>query len=343
MIQALYIRSTETRSIPKPHVVYRIEVHAANRTWSVWRRYSDFVALQEGFKKPPPTALPQKHWFASSVGNPVQIEERRRGLELYLRSLLEQSDSQWRDSIEFKEFLNIPKTENIKDIVTSQSWMDAYTATQVLARDVRAQLNRKETSQTAAASHAAGADARKLLSKLSTSLSALEQGLEILATEADSTGKVLSEGELRRRTDLLNGLRNEREVLTKMAAAVVPTSPSPSSAAFKSSSPEPSTGVRPSRRTFGKPANIPPPLAVETDETRPLENASLMQLQQRMMDDQDTTLEQFSAILRRQKELGTAIGNELDLHNEMLDDLNDDVDRVGGKLKGARRKLNKIS
>lgn len=27
------------------HVAYKVEVHAATRVWSVWKRYSDFVAL----------------------------------------------------------------------------------------------------------------------------------------------------------------------------------------------------------------------------------------------------------------------------------------------------------
>ena len=64
-IQAVFIRGHETRSSPKPHTVYRIEVQASVRSWHLWRRYSEFLdlhsELMQATGEQPPAALPPKH------------------------------------------------------------------------------------------------------------------------------------------------------------------------------------------------------------------------------------------------------------------------------------------
>src|SRR6266436_6749345 len=67
-IQAVYVKGHEERSQPKPHTVYRIEIQASVRSWSMWRRYSEFVDLHTELTKstssPPPASLPPKHTFS---------------------------------------------------------------------------------------------------------------------------------------------------------------------------------------------------------------------------------------------------------------------------------------
>ena len=82
--------------------------------------------------------------------------------------------------------------------------------------------------------------------------------------------------------------------------------------------------------------------ALETEETRALDDRGLLQLQQQHIDTQDDQLSQLSAILKRQKELGVAIGVEIDQQIEMLDSLSGEVDRVGGKLAGAKKQMNRL-
>jgi len=94
---------------------------------------------------------------------------------------------------------------------------------------------------------------------------------------------------------------------------------------------------KPFARVFGVPQ---PPK--ETEQTRPLDDQGLLQLQQAKMDQQDAQVSQLTAILQRQKQLGTAIGNELSQHMELLDELANDVDRVGGKLTTAKKQLNRL-
>ncbi|PVU88661.1 hypothetical protein BB559_004480 [Furculomyces boomerangus] len=105
-----------------------------------------------------------------------------------------------------------------------------------------------------------------------------------------------------------------------------------------------SSGGQRRARVFGSAAlgtngNITPS---ETNETKSLDNIGILQLQNRMMTEQDNKVKQFAEILRRQKEIGNAIGNELEIHNQLLNDLNEDVDRTGDRLSSVKRQVKKI-
>ena len=67
-----------------------------------------------------------------------------------------------------------------------------------------------------------------------------------------------------------------------------------------------------------------------------------MQLQQTKMDDQDGQLEELSKILRRQKDMGDEIHREIGEQTEMLEDIEGEVGRVGGKMARAKRQMNKL-
>ena len=93
---------------------------------------------------------------------------------------------------------------------------------------------------------------------------------------------------------------------------------------------------RPSGRVLGAP--VP-----ETDKTRELDNEGVVQLQRQLMRDQDLDVEELGKIVRRQKEMGLAINSELELQKELLDKVDQDVDRVKGKIDIAKKRVNKIS
>jgi regulator of vacuolar morphogenesis len=63
---------------------------------------------------------------------------------------------------------------------------------------------------------------------------------------------------------------------------------------------------------------------------------------QTLFTEQDARLESLSAVIRRQKELGMAIGAELGEQNEMLDDLNSNVDQFGRKMKKADKQMKRL-
>ena len=81
---------------------------------------------------------------------------------------------------------------------------------------------------------------------------------------------------------------------------------------------------------------------LETDETRALENQEILRLQHRKLEDQDSLLDQLEQGAVRTKEIGKDIGNELTLHDKLLHDIDNDMDKTSGKMKRETRRLNKL-
>lgn len=92
----------------------------------------------------------------------------------------------------------------------------------------------------------------------------------------------------------------------------------------------------------GKPKAGGRVLGKETSETRELDNAGVVQLQKQKMAEQDMDVEELRKIIQRQRELGTQIHEELEVQNEMLRMVDEDVDRVQGKIDVAKKRVGKI-
>ncbi|KAI8144789.1 hypothetical protein BJV82DRAFT_643984 [Fennellomyces sp. T-0311] len=374
VIQAIFIRETDTRQHPKPHTVYRVEIHAAVRNWIIWKRYSEFAKLNSRLitlypKNPPPVPLPGKSIFPSTFGNPGRIEQRRRNLEDYLRGILSSRDDRWRQTDAWKEFLSVPtgRPLDASTMYTSENWLDEYNDMTNIVRDIRSLINKRgahAARNEISASHNCTLQAKKLLLLLSTRISNLESGLNGLAM-GQTAEAAMAEGELRRRQDMLHTLKSEKDTLMKLVNSTRQEqlyAPSPAASAQKQAdrkalldtsddynygfpttkSATPSASPQPRRRNgraFGAQAKA---FANETEETRGLDNEGLMAYQQQVMSDQDQQVEQFSAILARQRQLGYAIGDELEAQNQVLDELDSGVDRTNVKLKFAKKKLGAI-
>eukprot|EP00058_Branchiostoma_floridae_P020617 XP_002606107.1 hypothetical protein BRAFLDRAFT_88017 [Branchiostoma floridae] len=70
----------------------------------------------------------------------------------------------------------------------------------------------------------------------------------------------------------------------------------------------------------------------ESEETRGLGVSDIRQQQTRVMDEQDQGLDVLSTIIARQKQLGQAIGDEVDLQNELIDDIQTGVAKTDARL-----------
>ncbi|EIN13683.1 syntaxin [Punctularia strigosozonata HHB-11173 SS5] len=358
-IQAIYIRGHEERLEPKPHVVYRIEIQANVRSWQMWRRYSEFVDLHTELTKStgsePPAALPPKHVLSifRSKDDPKLMEERRAGLETYLRAILSAKDDKWRESFAFRDFIGVPVGKGATDAgiagggsysgqqFTSSSWLEEHADLQTGLRDIRAEINKRDALSDrgdVSGAHAANVQAKKRLAGVFSRVGALGKGLETLGMAG------MAEGELRRRTDMVSRLQDECEALAKMVSVARNTSrmnamteprqaPQSDRAALMGGT----AGANKPRRVFGQPAPVQ-----ETEETRPLDDVGLLQLQRQKMDQQDEQVSGLSAILQRQKQLGLAISNEIREQISILEDLDNEVDQVGGKLTNAKRQLNQL-
>ncbi|KAF9453759.1 Phox-like protein [Macrolepiota fuliginosa MF-IS2] len=356
-IQAIFVRGYEERTSPKAHIVYRIDVQAHVRSWQMWRRYSEFDDLHTALTKTvgaPPSSLPPKHKFSilRSHNDTKVLEERKAGLEHYLRAIVSTKEDKWREHFAFREFLGIPigrqgpTAQNMTSTqFTSASWLDEHLDIQARLRDVWADINKRDALSDrgdVGASHKSNVAAKTKLAGLLSRIGTLGKGLEELAL----TG--MSEGELQRRTDMVARLQDDCEKLGKVVTIARQTSArgvtaggsaglNPASETDREALLGHKAMNKPARRVFG--ASDPPQ---ETEVTRPLDNVGLFGLQQVQVQQQDQQLSVLTTILQRQRQLGEAINNEIGQQIELLDDLSNDVDQVSGKLHRTNRELNRL-
>jgi regulator of vacuolar morphogenesis len=359
------IPSTTTSGGAKPYTIYNITLRLPLRSFTVQKRYSDFVNLNNGLKDqvgtPPPVSLPAKSWFARTISNPQLTEERRKGLETYLKTINEADDSRWRMTSVWRTFLNLPSSfasstsskvgalhsaiagpgaggAPITDPVT---WLDVHRDLKTQLQDARLNLTSRDQASTTQKQHEASAAAKSHLVKAGTLLKALDEGLSNIQKSAESGwgGQRLGDGEIRRRRDLLASARKDRDGLENLLNAMATKSKLDQTIASTQATNElmgHSTANKPKvsgGRVLGK----------ETNETRELDNAGVLQLQKQKMADQDLDVEELRKIVQRQKQLGMEINEELEIQNEMLKMVDEDVDRVQGKINIAKRRIGKIS
>ena len=161
-------------------------------------------------------------------------------------------------------------------------------------------------------------------------IQSLEQGLK---SQDDWGSEKLGDGEVRRRRDLVSSAKKEKETLENLLNAMVTKSRVDATVEDKKA-------LMNSPTTNAKPGRV---LGKETKQTRELDNHGVLQLQKQMIEDQDEDVMVLAQAVRRQKELGLAIQEELVLQNEMLGMLDEDVTRVAGKVDVARKRVSKIS
>lgn len=135
-LQSISITRIENRALPTPHTVYAVLVVLPVRSWTVYRRYSEFFALHqtlsEGLNelKQPPAPFPPKHAARRTIKaitglggllplgeNAKEAEEalareRKDGLERYLRAIVASTESSWRETEAFKDFIELPKSQS---------------------------------------------------------------------------------------------------------------------------------------------------------------------------------------------------------------------------------------
>ncbi|KAI8936624.1 hypothetical protein NX059_007023 [Plenodomus lindquistii] len=361
----------------KPYTAYtiRIEHPFPRPATTVSKRYSDFCALDAALRSAtgsaPPAALPPKSWLGgflglgNTVGSPEAVEKRRAGLEEYLRAIQGSEDARWRASKEYRAFLQLDDKDSSNKLAgvagsqfgrdrvrDSSDWLDKHAELKSSLQDARRWLTAREQASAATAQHEAAANAKKSLVRAGTLISALDEALGRLSGRSGDewSGEKLGDGEIRRRRDMVSGLRKERDglesVLNSMAVKAAlsgssSTAPSTSSAAVTSQQKaglfaHASHNSKPSgRRVLGAPAH-------ETDKTRELDNDGVLQLQQQIISEQNEDLLDLAVVARRMREMGVQINTEIVEQNALLGLFEEDVERVDGKIRIAKKRIEKI-
>ncbi|CAI4218068.1 unnamed protein product [Parascedosporium putredinis] len=291
---------------------------------------------------PPPTPLPSKSWLKSTISSPELTELRRQGLEAYLRAIAESPI----DGGEIRQ----PGMIGTAAVGAADPtmWLDMHREMKACLHSAQSHLTKRDGAYDAhntSTAAEAGAAAKRELVKAGTLLASLSDGLRTIQESSR-----LGDGEVRRRRDLLGAARVERDGLERLSNTI-----SPSQTAMRSggrdgpswggdkasllSGASTSSSSRSATRPGGRVIGAPLP---ETDQTRELDNTQLLSLQKRVLTEQDQNVDQLTAIVRRQKEIGLAIKDEVDRQTEMLDMMNDDVDRVGNKIKVAKNRTRNL-
>ncbi|KAI5814770.1 Phox homologous domain-containing protein [Pyronema omphalodes] len=347
--------SSEQHSPGKPYTQYHILVRTPIRSYTIKKRYTDFLALHDALtthcNSPPPMKPPPKHWIGSTLGNPSRTEERRSALEAYLYAINNSVDSRWRDSSAWRSFLSLPAswTNNAAakspqlytgglpngPITDPTLWLDNNREMKQLLHDARIQLNKRDETTVASEQRDASAAAKRCLVKASAIVAALDQGIQQMSAMKD---KPLLEGEIRRRRDLVAAAKQERDGLEDLANKQSTARRSAGASDVHANLTAPKNGNGRITRVLGAPATLP-----ETAETRELDNSAVLQMQNRILGEQDQGVGVLLDIVKRQRNMSQQIGQELEIQTEMLKQVDTDMDRVNKKTQAARRKAEGIS
>lgn len=201
-------------------------------------------------------------------------------------------------------------------IIDPVLWLDSHRELKSHLHDARLYLTRRDQANTPQKQHESSAHAKSSLNKAGTMITALEGGLK--DTGNDWAGSGLGDGEIRRRRDLLVSAKKEKDGLENLHNAMMQKSKLDATVASIQDKDKLMGSAKPrAGRVLGK----------ETDKTRELDNQGVLQLQKQTMETQDKSVDELMKIILRQRELGVAINNELEVQNELLNLTDEDVDR----------------
>lgn len=195
-------------------------------------------------------------------------------------------------------------------------WVKDYEAASVQAQEVvqiiqERNLNFPDGGPEASRRTAA---ARRKMGTLGTEIERLFQWLD------SSQAAALSEQERFRRRDLLHALKNRREQILHSLKRTA------------NSQERESLLAGGSKRVVGQ----------ETEATAQLDNRGLLQLQENAMRQQDDDLVHLEKAVISTKHIALTIGEEVDLHTRLLEELEEDVDVTESRMRAATKRIQQV-
>lgn len=200
-------------------------------------------------------------------------------------------------------------------------WLQNYDATCRLAQEIAENIHERNRQQRT------GGNTAKLNMTLRASLQKLKQNIAQLRETLirASTQRHIMQAEADRRQNLVDDLATRETRLN---------------ASFNRDISE-AEPARSSLMTSGHGSGpaVNPWLVNEAEETRGLGFGEIKQQQQQIIEAQDAGLDALAAVISRQKQMGQEIGNELDEHNEIIDDLAQLVDKTDSRIKNETHRV----
>ena len=341
----------------KPYTLYNITLRLPLRSFVVQKRYSDFSALHQALTThvgtPPPSPLPAKTWFRSTVSSPELTENRRVALERYLRAVAEPPDRRWRDAPAWRAFLNLPSASGasvsgvsvdgrvpaigLRDAMLAAAsdpatWVDLNTEMKREMNAARAALERKERAVENGEQLEAEAQARKALVKVGSLLGPLEEGLGVMK----ESGRMHA-GEINRRRGLVAAAKEEKGALDQWASRVARKGAGRGRDGDTATDSERAKLLPPQRPAGRRLGPLP-----ETEETRERDNGGMLQLNADKMRQQDNEVALLGELVRKQKEIAIKVNEELEAQAPMVDHMHSLVDTQHRKLGVANRRAKNL-
>lgn len=325
-------------------VQYLIQLKVPLRQINVNRRYSEFQLLldqlsdEAGIRTTDfPYKLPPKQWI--KLNTDLVIEERRRELAAFLNLLIR--DPEFQNNDHLRAFLRLPQSFKFTAAVFKQNTEGEKTkeAVNLTAISIDASVWLEVLRL---------ADARvgEILSELNHNTDTLytisirQEIMRLLRPTIENLRKSLQEKELssneyRRRKLLLTKLQESVDLLTKELNKGFQSPQQDTFLADRLALLSGSSARSGGRRVLGGPIE-------ETKDTMALDNQELLQLQQLIQKNQDQEILQLRLAIARQKQISTAIYNEVEEQNQLLDMLHSEVDLASDKLAKARSRARNI-
>jgi len=169
----------------------------------------------------------------------------------------------------------------------------------------------------------AGGEGLKISAKIRQAQNNFNYDLSALQRElqSDKTSKKLSPKEYERRNNMLNEAKIRKIQIAKAFEETRATGSSPFGDGISNRGYEPE----------------------ENERTQGYSKRELMSQQQQVMAEQDQGLARISNIVKRQKEIGLAIGDEIDGQNELIDEITEKTDETSNRINRQVKAINHVS
>jgi regulator of vacuolar morphogenesis len=292
--------------VKKGHVAYCIQFQGSK----VWKRYSELAVFHDLLSKecPPVPEFPPKSYFVA-FDNPGLIDRRKKQLNDYFMALTKLPAGK---SPLFYSSLGI--SPHSKPELDFQTWFPFYNKTADMIRSVRESIVQDKQSSI-------------LKNQVTRQVSTIQSRIQQLGSLLSHSEKqFITEEELLRRRNLLQSLDKEAMDLQSLWASR-PHKDTPNIIADKNR-----------EELIGKPVFVRP-----SAQLQELDNRQLIENQQALIQQQDDALDTLLSVVQRQKAIGKAIGEELDIQNTLLEDLDAKVDVTGHSMKNVQSKLQRLT
>ncbi|KAK4047755.1 hypothetical protein OIO90_006054 [Microbotryomycetes sp. JL221] len=262
--------------------------------------------------------------------NQQDLIQRRFQLETYLKKLITDKDVRWSNCQPLKTFLLSRSVQDDDDEEeethdwTKQGWINKTKQVEQDVQKLKTLLNERDqlVLNKSTQIHKLNQTIKQQLVELINSTDVLNQGLKQLIQ------KGLIEIEIERNSKSLENLQNQIQQLGQRV----------------NNNQRNGTLSQPTRvlGTLSSSSSSSQPLAIETQQTRPLDNQGLLQFEQEQIMNQDSKLELLTTTLRKQRLLGQLINQELQEQDEMLNSIEQSTNKLDKDLRNASKQIKKL-